>query len=84
MSEEQTTGFRTERAGEKGKRILDIGRDPWLIRGISGRVRFKRPDAAALAVTALDHNGVRGERWVDARDIDLRPATLYYLIESAP
>ena len=48
MSEEQPSGFRTEPAPGGEKRILDIGRDPWLVREIQGTVRFKRADASPV------------------------------------
>ncbi|MBC8039509.1 MAG: hypothetical protein H7Y06_03120, partial [Opitutaceae bacterium] len=57
MSEEKATGFATEPAGEGVYRITNIGRDPWLVREFSGKIAFKRADAANLKVTALDING---------------------------
>ncbi len=80
MSEEKATGFATEPAGPGTKRILNIGRDPWLVRDLEGTVEFKRPDAAGLKVTALDFNGCPVRTIGDARHIDLRPNTIYYLI----
>jgi hypothetical protein len=80
MSEEQTTGFETEAAGEGILRIEDIGRDPWQVKELQGKVSFKRPDAAQLKVTALDQNGNPAKGAGDASSIELEPATLYYLI----
>lgn len=80
MSEERNSGFTTEPAGNGVKKITSIGRDPWQVRAISGTVRFKRPDAAQLKVTALDENGYPREEVGSAREIRLRPTTLYYLI----
>lgn len=80
MSEEQTTGFETEAAGEGILRIENIGRDPWQVKELQGKVSFKRPDAAQLKVTALDQNGNPAKGAGDASSIELEPATLYYLI----
>ena len=35
-SEEQSTGFATEDAGNGVKRIANIGRDPWRVKSIDG------------------------------------------------
>jgi hypothetical protein len=80
MSEERATGFQVEPAGPGTNRIVNIGRDPWQMRAIRGEVRFKRPDAAQLQVTALDANGYRVAPSGDARRIALRPETLYYYV----
>ncbi len=81
MSEEKTTGFQTKPAGGS-RRIASIGKDPWLMREIAGAVSFKRTDAASLKVTALDGNGKKLEEIPGgAAKINLRPATIYYLIE---
>ena len=81
MSEEKATGFRVEPNGGELSRIRNIGRDPWLVRRIEGTVRFKRPDAARLKVTALDGNGDPVAEAGTAGAIALRPETLYYLIQ---
>jgi hypothetical protein len=83
MSEEKATGFQTEPAPDGASRIVDIGRDPWLVRDFQGTVRFKRPDAAALKVTALDANGLPLLSIVGADTIRLGRTILYYLIEPA-
>jgi hypothetical protein len=80
MSEERPTGFRTEDAGNGKHRIIDIGRDPWLVKGLAGVVKLKRPDAASLKVTALDFNGYPLKPMGAATEIHLRPDTMYYLI----
>lgn len=80
MSEEQATEFATESVNATVKRIVNIGRDPWQIKAISGTVVFQRPDAAQLKVTALDHNGYALNAVGDAREIKLQPGVLYYLI----
>jgi hypothetical protein len=79
MSEEKATGFQTEAAGQT-LRIKSIGRDPWLVKELSGTVSFKRPDAASLKVTALDYGGYRVKEVGTAAEIKLGPTTLYYLI----
>lgn len=84
MSEERTSGFRAEPAEGGLRRIQSIGRDPWEMKALSGRVSFKRTDAARLQVTSLDHNGYSADQIGDAREIDLRRGTVYYLITSVP
>jgi hypothetical protein len=80
MSEEKATGFRTTTDDKGIHRIIDIGRDPWLVKELSGTVRFNRPDAEKLKVTALDHNGYPTRQLGDAAAISLDPRTVYYLI----
>ena len=79
MSEEKNAGFKTEPAGPE-KKIVAAGQDPWMVRELSGTVRFKRPDAGSLKVAALDANGDPVEQVGSAAEIKLRPETLYYLI----
>lgn len=80
MSEERSTDFRTEPAGNGQKRIVDIGRDPWLVKDLSGTVKFKRADSADLKVTPLDFNGYPTKSIGSASEIKLSPTTIYYLI----
>jgi hypothetical protein len=80
MTEEKPSGFRAEDSGPGEKRIVSIGRDPWLVREAEGVVRFKRADAARLKVVALDPNGDPGKALGDASEIRLDPRTVYYLI----
>jgi hypothetical protein len=80
MSEEKNAGFRTEPVGSLLKKIVSIGQDPWMVREFEGVVRFKRPDAGRLRVTALDANGDPAGRIGSAGEIRLRAETLYYLI----
>jgi hypothetical protein len=79
MSEEKNNNFQATREGDV-KRIVSIGRNPWLVKEIEGTVRFKRADAATLTVTALDGNGRAIEAVGDAREIQLLPHVLYYMI----
>lgn len=80
MSEEKPSGFRTEPGSDGARRIVDIGRDPWLVRALQGTVRFKRADAATLPVTALDPNGYPAALAGTADRISLRSSTVYYAI----
>jgi hypothetical protein len=80
MSEERATGFATEAVNATTQRITNIGRDPWQVKNLTGTVTFKRADAAQLKVTALDFNGQPAGAAGTAREIKLRPDTLYYLI----
>jgi hypothetical protein len=80
MSEERNSGFVTEPTPEGPRRIVRIGTDPWLVKGFSGTVELKRPDAASLKVMALDHNGYPARELPTDKSISLAPDTLYYLI----
>jgi hypothetical protein len=80
MSEERSSGFRTQPAGNGEHRITDIGHDPWLVKELSGTVKLKRADAASLTVTALDFNGYPLKSVGTATEIKLNRETVYYLI----
>ena len=43
-------------------------------------VKFKRPDASKLKVTALDFNGDPAKSIGTASEVRLAPSTIYYLI----
>ena len=80
MSEAKTTGWET--TGSQPATITSVGTTPILIRSLAGEVSFKRPDAAALTVTALDVNGCPlGKLPGGAKRIALRPDAIYYLIQ---
>lgn len=81
MTEEKSTNWSTQPAGEGIKRITSIGQDPWLFREIHGSVKFKRADAAQLKVTALDLNGYPVGTAGTAAEIKLLPDRVYYLIQ---
>jgi hypothetical protein len=81
MSEEQPSGWETKDTGNGLRRIVHIGRDPWMIRELSGAVKLKRADAGTLKVKPLNGNGERQKQSGDAAEIKLLPGTLYYLIE---
>ncbi len=83
MTEEKSTGFTTAESGGV-RTITSLGTDPWLIREPRGTVTFKRPDASALTVTALDGNGyprATAANIGNADEIRLDPNTVYYLVE---
>jgi hypothetical protein len=80
MSEEREANHQTEPVNPTVKRIVNIGSDPWQVKEFTGTVRFKRPDAARLKVTALDFNGYATGPAGSAEEIKLQPAAMYYLI----
>jgi len=80
MSEERETGHQTESVNGSVKRIVNIGKDPWQVKEFSGTVRFTRPDAANLKVTALDCTGYPGASLGTADQIKLEPTLVYYLM----
>jgi|GEM_PF-726838 len=81
MSEEKPTDFTTETVSPNVFRITNIGKDPWLFRALQGTIKFKRPDAAQLKVTALDFNGYPAAKLGNAANWKLQPDCAYYLIE---
>jgi len=83
MTQEEPTGFESERADNGLTRIKKLGRDPWLYLEPQGTVFLKRADAAQLKVTPLDLNGYpqAGKSFTGAKSFKLRPDAVYYLIE---
>ena len=79
MSEEKNSDFLARKEGDLS-RIVSVGRNPWLVKAMQGTVRFTRPDAARLTVTALDINGDAMRQLGNASDIRLAPDIVYYLI----
>jgi hypothetical protein len=76
MSEERPTGFRVEDSPSGILKIADIGRDPWQVKTIAGSVTFKTP----VQIQPLDFHGYPvGEKKTGA-EIQLAPATIYYLL----
>jgi hypothetical protein len=63
--------------------IADAGGPPIVVKKFAGRVSLTRPDAAGLKVRPLDANGYedRSSRGGGAKEIELLPTTLYYVIE---
>jgi hypothetical protein len=80
MSEEKAAGFRTEPTPNGEQRIASVGHDPWLVKPLDGVIRFHRPDASQLTVTALDAHGEPGKRVGAANELRLAPDRFYYLI----
>ncbi len=80
MSEEKPAGWKAEPAGNGTQKIVNLGHDPWMIRSLSGTVKFTRPDAAQLKAVALDGNGYKGKEIGSAAEIRLEPGVLYYLL----
>ncbi|MFI5381637.1 MAG: hypothetical protein ACHRHE_20255 [Tepidisphaerales bacterium] len=80
MSEEKPAGWRADPAGTGTQKIVSLGRDPWMIKGMTGSVRFTRPDAAQMKVTALDGNGYKAKDIGSAAEIKLEEGTIYYVI----
>jgi len=79
MSEEKTTGFSAIPQG-KINLIENIGKDPWQVRNLQGRISLSRSDAASLKVTALDGNGYPKREVGNASGFDLAPEVVYYQI----
>lgn len=81
MSEEKESDRQHEEVAANVKRLVNIGRDPWMVKALKGQLRFKRADAAQLRVTPLDFNGYPASADVAMADgIRLQPRVLYYLI----
>ena len=82
MTEDSNNGWQA--GGGATKTITDLGGPPIVVKNIKGTVTIKRPDAAAMRVTALDYNGYPrkqlppGER--GGVVIDLLPDCLYYAV----
>jgi hypothetical protein len=76
MSEEKSTGFTVEAIGGGLQKITDIGHDPWQVKNLNGTVTFN----SAVQIQPLDFNGYPvGEKKTGA-EVQLAPATIYYLI----
>jgi hypothetical protein len=81
MSEEQNSGWQTQPVDATTKKITDAGRDPWLVKRISGTVQLKRPDAAKLHLQPLTFNAYPRDPVTSAATIHLMPDVIYYLIK---
>jgi hypothetical protein len=82
MSEERATGFSVEDAGNGGKRIKDIGRDPWQVKTLQGTVKFG--GGGSLQFQPLDFNGYPAGAAMRGLELKLAPRTLYYLLTRTP
>jgi hypothetical protein len=76
MSEEKPTGFATEDIANGLKKITDLGRDPWQVKNLTGSVTFKNP----VQIQPLDFNGYPAGEKKTGAEIQLAPATIYYLL----
>jgi hypothetical protein len=79
MSEEKATGFSVIPQG-KINLIENIGKDPWRVRKLQGRISLSRSDALNLKVTALDANGYPIREVGNAAGFDLLANVVYYRI----
>jgi hypothetical protein len=84
MSEEQNSGYSSERMPDGRCRITNLGTDPWQVRELVGAVSFHRADAGQLIAQPLDHNGQPSGDPLPAASLQLLPQTLYYLIQAPP
>lgn len=76
MSEEKPSGFQTEETADGLKRITSLGRDPWMVKDLSGQVRFHE----ALHIQPLDLNGYPAGAPIINSTLKLAPKTVYYLV----
>lgn len=77
MTEERATDFQTESLDGGQRRITNLGRDPWQVREIDGRVIFTLPHV--LEFQPLDLNGYPSAPPIRSQELKLAPRTLYYL-----
>jgi hypothetical protein len=77
MSEETSTGFATENAGNGLQRITNIGRDPWRVKAFEGLVRFKN----SVIIQPLDLNGYAQGAASTGAELKVAPDTVYYLVK---
>ena len=76
MSEEKASGFQTEDAGNGLKKISEIGHDPWLVKKLSGVVKFK----TQIKAQGLDANGYSTGEPINGSELKLAEAAIYYLV----
>ncbi|HMJ89023.1 MAG TPA: hypothetical protein VK530_04370, partial [Candidatus Acidoferrum sp.] len=76
MSEEKNNGFQTQPSGDGLKRITNLGRDPWMVKELSGTVSF----GSAVRVQPLDFNGYPSGSASSSSELKLAAKTVYYLI----
>jgi len=81
MSEEKPTDFQSEAVSESMRKIVNIGKDPWLVKNLEGKIECKRSDAKNLSLTPLQLDGTPLKTTSGAERITLLPETIYYLIE---
>jgi hypothetical protein len=76
MSEERPSAFTDEDGGNGLRRITNIGRDPWRIKSMSGKVEL----AKSAQIQRVDFNGYPNGDTVTASQVNLAPDTIYYLL----
>ncbi len=89
VTEDRNYGYKTRPAkvnprrgsATTGVQITDLGRSPIQHRDPAGVIRFKRPDASRLTVTAVDWNGYPVAKHGNADKIELRGDVISYVIE---
>ena len=89
MTEERNYGWKTgtekDEQGQEWRVIEDIGAPPIVVKKFEGTVTLRRPDAEALKVIALDHNGYKRQELAGGSDgeviINLLDDCLYYVIQ---
>lgn len=83
MTEERSTGFRSEPADDAGtRRITSLGVNPWQVRRLAGQIRLMRPDAAQFRLTPLDPRGRPFES--PAQPLSLAADGRFTLLPDAP
>lgn len=80
MSEERSSGFQVNPVSENVRRIVSVGKDPWMFQELRGTVTFRRPDAASLKFQPLDFDGYPAGEPTAGPALKLLPGTLYYLV----
>jgi hypothetical protein len=78
MSEEKPTGFATEEEPGGVKKIASLGGNPWQVKALQGRVAFK--GSGKLQFQPLDANGYPAGDAPNGTELNLAPATIYYLV----
>jgi len=81
MSEEKNQGWETESKDSGIKQIVDIGKNPWMVKKISGRFSMRHPTSKDVLMTTLDFKGYPKGDAIQISEFELQPDTLYYLIE---
>jgi hypothetical protein len=76
MSEETSTGFTAEDAGNGLQRITNIGRDPWRVKALQGKVRLRNE----VKIQPLDFNGYPAGMSTSSSEVKLAPNVIYYLL----
>ncbi len=76
MSEEKATGFKTEAATNGIMKIIEIGRDPWLVKEWAATIKCKTP----VQFQPLDFNGYPLGEKTSGAEIKMPRGVIYALI----